>query len=210
MKVSHVLIALFLGITITLLQFVLVARLNQQRIAQRKTPRAESVKSPIVLVPPPEKNEEVVRPPSKLKSPKKQSLSASTKVQPSALSADGLAPSPLSLGSFLPVLGEVEFGVTDVSDPTTESDRRAKVRRSASPIYPISARRQGIEGYVLLRLSIDKSGQVKDAIVVDSEPMGVFEKSARDAAMRFEFTPALVGGVPVSTTIEKKVTFTLQ
>ena len=210
MKFFHVFIALLLGITITLIQFAAVARLNQQRIEQVQDPGPESVKPPIVIVPPPEKDEAVTRPPSKLKSQQTKPLTASTKIQPSALSVQGLEPSPLGLGSFLPVLGEVEFGLADVSGATTESDRRAKVRRNVAPIYPIAARRQGIEGYVLLRLSIDKSGQVKDTIVVDSEPIGVFEKSARDAAMRFEFTPALVSGVPVSTTIEKKVIFALQ
>ena len=64
--------------------------------------------------------------------------------------------------------------------------------------------------YVIVRLNVDADGRVKDLIVVDSEPIGVFEKSARNAARRFEFLPARRGGKLVSTTVEKKIVFRLQ
>ena len=102
------------------------------------------------------------------------------------------------------------MGNVDLSEVPSEADRPARVQRTVEPTYPISAQRQGIEGYVILRLNIDSNGKVKTVFVVDSEPMGVFERSARDAARRFEFTPARLRGASVPTTIEKKIVFSLQ
>ena len=77
-------------------------------------------------------------------------------------------------------------------------------------MYPINAQRDGIEGYVILRLNIDANGRVTNVLVVDSEPIGVFERSAREAARRFEFIPARVNGSAASATIEKRIVFRLQ
>ena len=61
-----------------------------------------------------------------------------------------------------------------------------------------------------MRLDIDATGRVTHVLVVDSEPMGVFERSAREAARGFEFAPARTGGSATATTIEKKIVFSLQ
>jgi len=104
----------------------------------------------------------------------------------------------------------VGLGNVEVPDAVSEPDQPARERRSAQPVYPINAQRDGIEGYVILRLNIDANGRVTNVLVVDSEPFGVFERSARDAARRFEFVPARVGGSAAPTTIEKKIVFKLQ
>ena len=74
----------------------------------------------------------------------------------------------------------------------------------------MSAQRDGVEGYVIVRLNIDEPGRVQDVLVVDSEPLGTFERSARDAARRFEFLPARVDGRLVPSTIEKRIVFSLK
>ena len=137
-------------------------------------------------------------------------MASSARAEASALPALRLSQTKLGLGSLLPNLGGVGVGNVDLSEVPSEADRPARVQRTVEPTYPISAQRQGIEGYVLLRLNIDANGKVKTVFVVDSEPMGVFERSARDAARRFEFTPARLRGASVPTTIEKKIVFSLQ
>ena len=132
------------------------------------------------------------------------------RTQASALPALTLSQAPLSLGTVLPQLGGIGLGQVDVEETPSDPDRTARARRTAEPIYPRSAQRDGIEGYVILRLKIDENGRVKNVLVVDSEPIGVFERSARDAARRFEFVPARIGGKAAATTIEKKIVFKLK
>ena len=137
-------------------------------------------------------------------------MASSARTQASALPALRFAQTTLGLGSVLPTLAGLGVGNVDLSEVPTEADRPARVIRAVEPLYPPSAQRQGIEGYVILRLNIDATGKVGKVLIVDSEPMGVFERSARDAARRFEFTPARLRGASVPTTIEKKIVFSLQ
>ena len=110
----------------------------------------------------------------------------------------------------LPGLGGLGVGTVDVPEVVTEPDRPARVRRTPEPVYPMAAQRDGIEGYVIVRLSIDTNGRVSEVLVVDSEPIGVFERSAREAARRFDFHPAQVDGAPAPATLEKKIVFRIK
>lgn len=53
--------------------------------------------------------------------------------------------------------------------------------------YPRQARREGITGRVLLRLTINPGGDVIKVDIRDSQPKGVFDKAARDYVSRFKF-----------------------
>ena len=65
------------------------------------------------------------------------------------------------------------------------------------PQYPRRAQQLGIEGWVLLEFTITSAGTVKDAIVVDSEPPRIFDRSALRAVGRFKYKPKIEDGVPV-------------
>jgi len=79
-----------------------------------------------------------------------------------------------------------------------------------SPRYPPAAQRQGIEGVVVLRLAVDASGRVSDAMVVSADPPGVFELAAKEAARQYRFQPARRGGKAVMSTVEQRVVFRLR
>lgn len=75
---------------------------------------------------------------------------------------------------------------------------RPKLRTSPLRIsYPEEARRRGIEGAVTLELSVAADGTVRDARVVSSIPMGVFEEAAFRWLRVARFAPALRQGEPV-------------
>src|SRR6185503_8761958 len=61
--------------------------------------------------------------------------------------------------------------------------------------YPAEAQAAGIEGNVVLKLTIDKDGNVTAADVAQPAGHG-FDEAARDAALKFKFKPATRDGVP--------------
>jgi len=74
--------------------------------------------------------------------------------------------------------------------------------------YPSDARSQGIQGEVVLRLTIDTDGRVIESEI--EEPAGHgFDEPARAAALRFRFEPARRDGNPVPSRILFRYRFTL-
>lgn len=65
------------------------------------------------------------------------------------------------------------------------------------PIYPRRAAQRGIEGYVLLEFTVTKTGAVRDPVVVESEPSGIFDRAAMKAALKFKYKPRVIDGVPI-------------
>ncbi len=59
-----------------------------------------------------------------------------------------------------------------------------------APRYPISAARNGIEGYVVMTFDILENGGVDNINVVTSSPKGVFDKEAKKALERWKYLPA--------------------
>ena len=203
-------ISLLFGLSVTFLQLVAVGALNQSKVSAAEKTLARKVSRPLIVAKPPSTRR---KPPRMQESPRTivpQIMPAAAKLKTPELPALKIASANLGILNVLPGLGGVGLGSVEVPEVSREPDRPARVRRAAEPVYPIAAQRQGVEGYVIVRLSIDAQGSVSKVLVVDSEPMGVFEASAREAARRFEFTPARVDGRDASTTIEKKMVFRLQ
>lgn len=78
------------------------------------------------------------------------------------------------------------------------------------PEYPDMARRRGIEGSVRLGFVINAQGRVENIQVLESNPGGVFDRSARRAAARWRFTPSTENGVAVPRKAEKTIEFRLK
>ena len=75
--------------------------------------------------------------------------------------------------------------------------------------YPPGAQKEGIEGDVVLRLTIDATGQVTQAEVTEPAGHG-FDEAAQAAALKFRFEPATRDGKPVPVKILYKYSFTLK
>ncbi|MCB9555647.1 MAG: energy transducer TonB [Deltaproteobacteria bacterium] len=81
--------------------------------------------------------------------------------------------------------------------------------KQRSPVpYPERMRELGIEGRVTLQLTVDETGRVVRATVVKSlHPM--LDRAALLAVKTWQFSPALVRGVPVSVKIPFEIDFVL-
>lgn len=66
--------------------------------------------------------------------------------------------------------------------------------------YPVTKLNRGIEGFVSVGFSVNPVGEVYDAFVIESEPVGAFEKSALKAIEKFRYKPRYDNGLAVSAT----------
>ena len=73
--------------------------------------------------------------------------------------------------------------------------------------YPERAMATDMSGVVRLRLKIDHQGVLRDASVVDAQPVGVFENAALEAVLALKFRPAMRNGVPVASVKTIEVPF---
>ena len=63
-----------------------------------------------------------------------------------------------------------------------------------APVYPRRALQRGIEGFVIVEFTVTKQGSVRDPIVIEAQPQGLFEQAAMDAALKFKYKPRVVNG----------------
>ena len=79
------------------------------------------------------------------------------------------------------------------------------------PVYPSRAAARGIEGYVLLQFTVSRTGTVRDPLVVNASPPGVFDRAAKEAALKFRYKPRVVNGTPVEVSgVRNHFTFSLR
>ncbi|CCH47316.1 energy transducer TonB [Pseudodesulfovibrio piezophilus] len=94
----------------------------------------------------------------------------------------------------LPVsnLGGVGFNMDEV-------DEVPQVLRQVTPEYPYNAKRNHIEGRVVVRMLVLSNGAPTNLTVQSSEPNGIFDKAALKAAKRWKFKPGHYKGQAVDT-----------
>ena len=90
------------------------------------------------------------------------------------------------------------FSASAAPSPAKENPNAALPIVKVAPIYPDEAVQEKIEGHVLLEFVVTETGGVRDAVVVDSEPRGVFDQAALDAVGKFKYKPKVVDGKPVA------------
>lgn len=119
-------------------------------------------------------------------------------------------------------LGIQEFQVEDIAASTrsllgdvsrggifneSSVDTKPRVISRTPLTYPRRAISQGLEGYVLINLLINESGDIEAAKVLASEPEGVFETAALRGVQNWRFTPARYQGQPVKVWARQRVRF---
>ena len=92
----------------------------------------------------------------------------------------------------------IDFKIEDDNhtSPARVSGHPVPVRplRWLRPTYPQRALQRGIEGHVVLEFTINETGSVVDPAVVESEPLGIFDQSALDAASKLKYKPLVMSG----------------
>jgi TonB family protein len=87
--------------------------------------------------------------------------------------------------------------------------RAAVLVTRVTPRFPTRAKRMEItQGFVTLEFTIDRSGAVTNAVVVDAKPVGVFDGNALQAIQKWKYRPKLENGKPVESRQRFKFTFT--
>ncbi len=110
---------------------------------------------------------------------------------------------PMEIGKFSPVgeLGGVE---------TAQLDKGLMPASQVPPIYPLRAKRRGIEGWVKVRFLVDEQGTVSSIRVIEARPKNIFEKSVFTCVKKWRFHPGTVEGMPVSVWMETTIKFELE
>ncbi len=80
-----------------------------------------------------------------------------------------------------------------------EVDDIPQVLRSVPPEYPYVAKRNRIEGEVVIRMLVTAKGTPTNLTIHSSKPSGIFDKVALNAAKRWRFKPGKYKGQPVDT-----------
>lgn len=85
----------------------------------------------------------------------------------------------------------------------------ARYRESPKPFYPESARREGKEGRVLLRVLVDQEGKSKTVEVSGSSGSETLDHAAAEIIKRWRFSPARYGDEPVESWVRIPIDFRL-
>lgn len=101
--------------------------------------------------------------------------------------------------------------VQPVAEPPLESPRyNAAYLSNPPPSYPMSARRRGIEGTVLVRAEVAAGGECLRAELKKSSGAEVLDQAALEAVKKWRFVPAKRGNQAVVAWVEVPITFKLE
>jgi TonB family protein len=86
---------------------------------------------------------------------------------------------------------------------------QARYRDTPRPRYPASARREGREGRVLLRVLVDDQGRSKRVEINSSSGSEALDRAATEAIKLWRFHPARVGDRPIESWVSIPIEFQL-
>ncbi|MDW1985255.1 energy transducer TonB [Vibrio sp. 811] len=79
----------------------------------------------------------------------------------------------------------------------TMGNQQALPLYRVDPRYPSKALKRRVEGYVILRFTIDATGRPKDIEVIEAEPERMFEREAIRALKKWKYQPKVEDGVSI-------------
>jgi protein TonB len=97
------------------------------------------------------------------------------------------------------------FGGGSASPHLASELKPPRLVSSVLPIYPALARQMGVQGDVVVQVSINKSGNVSTMNVVSGPPM--LRQAALDALRRWKYDPSVLDGQPVATQMTVRISF---
>jgi TonB family protein len=89
-----------------------------------------------------------------------------------------------------------------------EQSETGNLTKKHVPIYPSMAKMQGIQGVVIIEVTIDKEGKIKNPHVLVS-PSPLLSDAGLDAVSQWEYKPLLEDGTPVPVSTIITVIYTL-
>lgn len=185
----RILVSILLGAAVTFLLFVFMAYLISGGDRRAEPPEPPTTIDIVSAPPEPEAEARRRTPPPPPEPP--ETPPETPQSEPDA-SDDSV--------SFNMDIGGVDLGGAGagLGDPSAglgrDGDAQPIVR--VEPRYPPAAARDGIEGWVQLRFTIDETGGVTDIEIIDANPRRVFDQEARRALARWRYAPRIIDGRP--------------
>lgn len=93
--------------------------------------------------------------------------------------------------------------------PSYMADSLPEAISPIEAVYPEEARRQGIEGKVVMQVFIDAGGMVQKVLVVNATAE-LLAEPARKAVMAVKFRPAIIAGQPRAVVMQLTLKFHLK
>ena len=78
------------------------------------------------------------------------------------------------------------------------------------PLYPLRAKRMGIEGWVDVKFLVTEKGIVDQITILKAKPVKIFDQSVIRCISSWRFSPGTVEGVPVKTWVMTTIRFELE
>ena len=78
-----------------------------------------------------------------------------------------------------------------------------------NPQWPREALVEGIEGYVIVEVTLAADGSVRGVVVMESVPRRLFDRNVIRAVLKWKFKPRIVNGVPVERKAIQRLDFNL-
>ncbi len=88
--------------------------------------------------------------------------------------------------------------------------KTVRLIKSGRPPYPQTARQQGLEGTVVLRVTVGTGGDVETVATQKSSGVPSLDESATESVKTWQFDPAKDGEFPVSTKVDLPIRFSLE
>ncbi|MCJ7579853.1 MAG: M56 family metallopeptidase [Candidatus Aminicenantes bacterium] len=89
-----------------------------------------------------------------------------------------------------------------------EGDKIPKLLKKVDPVYPESARKEGINGEVIIQVTIDESGLVEKAQIIKSIPE--LDGATIEAVQQWTYEPYLVDNKPIKVSFNVPINFRLR
>jgi protein TonB len=174
-----------------------VSQINVIRLKQSESPVKRTAEKP--PEPPPEPK--APKPLSTKPAPTKLTLPFSINPRLPA------GPNTLSL----PVLPAATIDTAGLQDIFSigDLDSPLMVMVRIPPIYPLSAKHRGTEGWVRVRFIVHEDGHVDNVTVEESEPRDIFDASVIRSVSGWRFKAGMIGGLAVKAWAETTVRFKL-
>tara|TARA_R100001377_G_scaffold82441_1_gene62823 strand:+ start:1574 stop:2311 length:738 start_codon:yes stop_codon:yes gene_type:complete len=101
------------------------------------------------------------------------------------------------MGALLPYMGSELVPYSEAELEEMRYLMNPTPLEEVTPTYPPSARRDGIEGWTQVSFTMTENGDVKDIVIVDSDPAQIFDAASIEAASKFKLRPILRGGIAI-------------
>lgn len=120
--------------------------------------------------------------------------------------ANNTAQPLFSAGSGGSSIQQKDIGVQEAA-PVTAAQIDPNYLHRPDPVYPVLSKRMREQGKVLLRVSLDAQGVVKDIAILKSSDFQRLDQAALEAVRQWRFIPAKRGTESIAATVDVPIEF---